>query len=52
MKGRAAAGWKGALPRTGLSTPPRSAVHRMPGPVDKSGGQLVDKALPAATAGG
>ena len=52
MRGRSAAGSKSAGHRPGLSTSLRSAVHRMPIPVEKSGGQLVDKALPAATAGG
>jgi hypothetical protein len=52
MRCRSAAGPTSAGDRPGLSTPLRSAVHRMPIPVDKSGGQLVDNALPAATAGG
>jgi hypothetical protein len=52
MRCRPAAGPKIAGDRPGLSTPLRSAVHRMPIRVDKSGGQLVDKALPAPAAGG
>ena len=51
MRCRPAAGPTSAGDRPGLSTPPRSAVHQMPIRVDKSGGQLVDKALPAPAAG-
>jgi hypothetical protein len=52
MKCRPATARYGPATAPGLSTPRRSAIHRMPIPVDKSGGQLVDKALPAATTGG